>query len=447
MEKNLYEILGISKYSSTENIENTYNILKIKYQEKYKGEENKLELEKRLAILKNAYEILHDNKKRSEYDRFLEEKEASKKEIEENIRNINEEDFEKSINNTFEMSDDIQLPEVEELSKEEIENKKQEIEQEKVEKEKHTMPKININPESKAKIEVSIIFILAVLMIIVASIVFINSKIQESKQEEPFFAPEDLEVLDKKIKTGERLPEEVLKITSQSGKFENVTGLWFYYSEDYNIYYRKSEVYGIELYYDSNLSLDDGALWIYDHESLTSMIYEEKTDCFVGYNSNDKKVYAIRYDKQEKIFTLLDYETLRPADEEDDDKIIYIEYETTQHTIYKEDINGNIYFINKNDQFEEAEEGDYALFTDNRGRICYVDKVDGTRYYIDEYSYLKYYRDEEGRYYFDGEDLRYYEYDIIDGCPYYRDINGNIFCREEDGSKLYDYEDMLLTYE
>ena len=51
MEKNLYEILGISKYSSIENIENTYNILKIKYQEKYNGEENKLELEKRLAIL------------------------------------------------------------------------------------------------------------------------------------------------------------------------------------------------------------------------------------------------------------------------------------------------------------------------------------------------------------------------------------------------------------
>ena len=82
-------------------------------------------------------------------------------------------------------------------------------------------------------------------------------KIQESKQEEPFFAPEDLEVLDKKIKTGERLPEEILEITSESGKFENVTGLWFYYSEDYNIYYRKSEAYEIELYYDSNLSLDE----------------------------------------------------------------------------------------------------------------------------------------------------------------------------------------------
>jgi len=435
MEKNLYEILGISRHSSPEEIERTYKILSVKYREKFKESGNIVELEKSLSIIKNAYEILADNQKRTEYDFFLKEKEKNKKIIEENIRSINENESSEKVDDELDLSIDIELPEIEEVSQEEIENNKK-IEQEKEEIKQEEVKKAT----KKYRVKMSVV-LAAILVITIISVAAIASNEKNKPEQEAALNEQDVQSMKKEIKSGERLPEEVLNSVTDFGVLEKNTEIWLYYSEEYDIYYKKDDALGIEVYYSKKIPIEDGGLWIYEERYKLSFIYDEEYDSFIGHDSKIDKTYELYYDSYYKEIEIEDY------DEEYTEIVYNTEYENVvQHSIYKEDANGNIYFINANGQFEEAQDGEYAVFTDNKGRMCYIDKVDGSRYYIDEYSGLRYYREEEtNRYYFIKDNFKYYEYDIIDDCPYYRDINGNIFCREDQRTWLYDYEDML-TY-
>lgn len=66
--KNLYEILGVSKNASKDEIKKTYRKLAKKYHPDVSTEEN---AEEAFKIIQNAYEVLSDDDKRKEYDSYL----------------------------------------------------------------------------------------------------------------------------------------------------------------------------------------------------------------------------------------------------------------------------------------------------------------------------------------------------------------------------------------
>lgn len=72
-QKDLYKILGLSKNATEEEIRSSYKKLAMKYhpdRNKNKSESELKELTERFKEINNAYEILSDAKKRSEYDNF-----------------------------------------------------------------------------------------------------------------------------------------------------------------------------------------------------------------------------------------------------------------------------------------------------------------------------------------------------------------------------------------
>jgi len=69
MTKNFYEVLGIAKTSTAEEIKSAYKKNAIKYHPD-RNQNNKVECEKRMKEINEAYETLGNPEKRSNYDRF-----------------------------------------------------------------------------------------------------------------------------------------------------------------------------------------------------------------------------------------------------------------------------------------------------------------------------------------------------------------------------------------
>lgn len=72
--KTLYELLEVSENASKEIIEKAYKVLAKKYHPDLQAEGEKLEAEKKMKQINEAYEILSDETKRKEYDLKLTEK-------------------------------------------------------------------------------------------------------------------------------------------------------------------------------------------------------------------------------------------------------------------------------------------------------------------------------------------------------------------------------------
>ncbi len=75
-----YEILGVSRRASQEDIRGAYDLCKHTYQDDslatyslFSEEESK----EMLSLMSQAYEILHDPSSRREYDSYLSQKQAS----------------------------------------------------------------------------------------------------------------------------------------------------------------------------------------------------------------------------------------------------------------------------------------------------------------------------------------------------------------------------------
>lgn len=71
--KTLYEILEVSENASKEIVEKAYKVLAKKYHPDLQAEGEKLEAEKKMKQINEAYEILSDETKRKEYDLKLTE--------------------------------------------------------------------------------------------------------------------------------------------------------------------------------------------------------------------------------------------------------------------------------------------------------------------------------------------------------------------------------------
>lgn len=71
--KTLYELLEVSENASKEIIEKAYKVLAKKYHPDLQAEGEKLEAEKKMKQINEAYEILNDEIKRKEYDLKLTE--------------------------------------------------------------------------------------------------------------------------------------------------------------------------------------------------------------------------------------------------------------------------------------------------------------------------------------------------------------------------------------
>lgn len=69
--KTLYEILEVSENASKEVIEKAYRVLAKKYHPDLQTEENKLEAEKRMKEINEAYSVLSDEIKRKDYNNKL----------------------------------------------------------------------------------------------------------------------------------------------------------------------------------------------------------------------------------------------------------------------------------------------------------------------------------------------------------------------------------------
>lgn len=66
--RDLYEILGVSKTASQQEIQKAFRKLAMKYHPDRASEENKTEYEEKFKEINAAYEILSDEEKRKEYD-------------------------------------------------------------------------------------------------------------------------------------------------------------------------------------------------------------------------------------------------------------------------------------------------------------------------------------------------------------------------------------------
>ena len=86
MKKNYYEILEVNKNASPEIIEKAYKVLVKKYHPDLQEPDKKAFFEQKLKDINEAYEILSNNEKRTQYDIQLEE--IEKKQIE-NLYNEN----------------------------------------------------------------------------------------------------------------------------------------------------------------------------------------------------------------------------------------------------------------------------------------------------------------------------------------------------------------------
>lgn len=75
--KNYYEILEVDKHASNEIIKNAYKTLVKKYHPDLKEGEEKLEAEEKIKQVNEAYNILSDKIKRTEYDNNLTENSIS----------------------------------------------------------------------------------------------------------------------------------------------------------------------------------------------------------------------------------------------------------------------------------------------------------------------------------------------------------------------------------
>lgn len=94
--ENYYEILEVNEKASQEIISKVFKIhIKKNHPDLFQGEE-KILAEEKIKKLNEAYEILHDEKKREEYDQMLnEEKEEIKFNLENQIKSLKEELVEK----------------------------------------------------------------------------------------------------------------------------------------------------------------------------------------------------------------------------------------------------------------------------------------------------------------------------------------------------------------
>ncbi|MCI9246938.1 MAG: J domain-containing protein [Clostridia bacterium] len=73
--KTLYELLEVSENASKEIIEKAYKVLAKKYHPDLQAEGEKLEAEKKMKQINEAYEVLSDETKRKEYDlKLIEER-------------------------------------------------------------------------------------------------------------------------------------------------------------------------------------------------------------------------------------------------------------------------------------------------------------------------------------------------------------------------------------
>ena len=68
--KTLYELLEVSENASKEIIEKAYKVLAKKYHPDLQAEGEKLEAEKKMKQINEAYEVLSDKQKRQMYDQF-----------------------------------------------------------------------------------------------------------------------------------------------------------------------------------------------------------------------------------------------------------------------------------------------------------------------------------------------------------------------------------------
>lgn len=69
MNKDYYDILGVSKSSSAEEIKKAYRKLALKYHPDRNGKDDK-EAEKKFKEVNEAYQVLSDPQKKSQYDQF-----------------------------------------------------------------------------------------------------------------------------------------------------------------------------------------------------------------------------------------------------------------------------------------------------------------------------------------------------------------------------------------
>ena len=109
MEKNYYEILEIDKNASPEIIKKAYSTLAKKYHPDLQPDDKKHESEEKFKLINEAYEILSDEFKKSEYDSTLLESNISQEQYDllyqenEKLKNIinNLEKENQSQNNTY----------------------------------------------------------------------------------------------------------------------------------------------------------------------------------------------------------------------------------------------------------------------------------------------------------------------------------------------------------
>ena len=75
IDENLYDIIGVDKHADKQTIKRAYRKLAVKYHPD-KVEGDKIYAKEVFQKIENAYEILSDDVKRSEYDKFIREKES-----------------------------------------------------------------------------------------------------------------------------------------------------------------------------------------------------------------------------------------------------------------------------------------------------------------------------------------------------------------------------------
>lgn len=86
----LYDILEVSKKASKEIIEKAYKTLAKKYHPDLQDEKDRAYAEEKMKKINEAYEILSNDEKRSNYDRELEEKEQQRQREQQNVQNNTE---------------------------------------------------------------------------------------------------------------------------------------------------------------------------------------------------------------------------------------------------------------------------------------------------------------------------------------------------------------------